>query len=145
MASASNYCPLRKGQRSGCPSPCARVDGLEPQTCLAPRADGRPSFWERPSHALPDRGEAPAGEGARILTQRLRLVNRIDVVRNYQRAQNFSHAARVLVGLSRDALAEGYAVTSALPTSLDARSIGWLKFKNPNAPAVKREAEDWGK
>jgi hypothetical protein len=26
------------------------------------------------------------------------------------------------------------------------RSKDWLKFKNPNAPAVKREAEeDWGK
>jgi hypothetical protein len=26
------------------------------------------------------------------------------------------------------------------------RSRDWLKFKNPNAPAVKREAEeDWGK
>jgi ATP-dependent DNA ligase len=25
------------------------------------------------------------------------------------------------------------------------RSPGWLKMKNPNAPAVKREAdEDWG-
>jgi hypothetical protein len=32
------------------------------------------------------------------------------------------------------AVAEGYAATSALPTSLDARPIGWLKFKNPNAP-----------
>jgi hypothetical protein len=83
------------------------------------------------------------------------LVNRIDVVRNHQRAHNLFmtvirvtgsqlDAARVLVGLSRDALAEGYAATSALPTSLDARPIGWLKFKNPNAPAVKRKAEDWG-
>jgi hypothetical protein len=27
-----------------------------------------------------------------------------------------------------------------------ARNLGWLKMKNPNAPAVKREAEeDWGK
>ena len=26
------------------------------------------------------------------------------------------------------------------------RSKDWLKFKNPNAPAVKREAEeDWGR
>jgi len=26
------------------------------------------------------------------------------------------------------------------------RSPGWLKMKNPNAPAVKREAEeDWGR
>jgi ATP-dependent DNA ligase len=26
------------------------------------------------------------------------------------------------------------------------RSLDWLKFKNPAAPAVKREAEeDWGK
>jgi ATP-dependent DNA ligase len=24
------------------------------------------------------------------------------------------------------------------------RSADWLKFKNPAAPAVKREAEDWG-
>jgi hypothetical protein len=24
------------------------------------------------------------------------------------------------------------------------RSRDWLKMKNPNAPAVKREAEDWG-
>jgi hypothetical protein len=25
------------------------------------------------------------------------------------------------------------------------RSPDWLKFKNPAAPAVRREAEDWGK
>jgi ATP-dependent DNA ligase len=25
------------------------------------------------------------------------------------------------------------------------RSPDWLKFKNPAAPAVKREEEDWGK
>jgi hypothetical protein len=26
-----------------------------------------------------------------------------------------------------------------------ARCRDWLKFRNPAAPAVKREAEDWGK
>jgi len=31
-------------------------------------------------------------------------------------------------------------------TYLSGRSPDWLKFKNPEAPAVKREAEeDWGK
>jgi hypothetical protein len=28
---------------------------------LTPKADGRPSFWERPSHALPDREKTRRG------------------------------------------------------------------------------------
>lgn len=32
------------------------------------------------------------------------------------------------------------------PSFFHARNLGWLKMKNPEAPAVKREAEeDWGK
>src|SRR5262249_11666336 len=31
----------------------------------ATRRDGRPSFWERPSHALPDRGDPPWGDASR--------------------------------------------------------------------------------
>src|SRR5262249_23832669 len=47
--------PIRTGQRLGA-TPLARVDSLEPQCkCHPPRQNGRPSFWERPSHALPDR------------------------------------------------------------------------------------------
>src|SRR5262249_12998288 len=43
-------------------APLARVDGLEPLNANPPRQVGRPSFWERPSHALPDR-EKPARGG----------------------------------------------------------------------------------
>jgi len=30
----------------------------------SPRADGRPSFWERPGHALPDRRKPRRGGAA---------------------------------------------------------------------------------
>src|SRR5947208_2687468 len=36
--------------------PLARADGLG-NRMRSPRQDGRPPFWERPSHALPDRKE----------------------------------------------------------------------------------------
>jgi hypothetical protein len=41
----------------------ARVDGLEPPTNVEPHGgSGRPSFWERPSRALPDRKGPPWDE-----------------------------------------------------------------------------------
>src|SRR5262249_6484032 len=49
---------LERGSDQAAPSSCARVDGLEPYNA-PPRQDGRPSFWERPSHALPDRRRVP--------------------------------------------------------------------------------------
>src|SRR5262245_49643911 len=45
--------PIRRGSDQAAPP--VRELGLEPLTMLSPRADGRPSFWERPGHALPDR------------------------------------------------------------------------------------------
>ena len=36
-------------------APLARVDGLEPTNAQNQQRVGRPSFWERPSRALPDR------------------------------------------------------------------------------------------
>jgi len=50
--------PIRRGSDQA--APCARVDGLEPYETMPPRQDGRPSFWERPGHALPDREKGPA-------------------------------------------------------------------------------------
>src|SRR5262249_59152006 len=53
--------PNLEGPAPGPPPPCARFDGFNPpmrKPCL-PRRDGRPSFWERPGHALPDRDKAP--------------------------------------------------------------------------------------
>src|SRR5215831_18400002 len=60
---ASISAPRLEGAATRLP-PCARVDGLEPRMkCLPPaRQDGRPSFWGRPGHALPDR-EFPAARG----------------------------------------------------------------------------------
>src|SRR6516225_1733107 len=52
--------------------PSARVDGLEPLSLLSPRADGTPSFWERPSHALPDR-KRTAAERCQVGQGRLAL------------------------------------------------------------------------
>jgi hypothetical protein len=46
-------------------APLARVDGLEPIMHKTPRQPGRPSFWERPSRALPDRGFRCAGDVSR--------------------------------------------------------------------------------
>jgi hypothetical protein len=38
------------------------------------------------------------------------------------------------------------ALITPISRSCSSRSPDWLKMKNPNAPAVKREAkEDWGK
>jgi len=59
--------PNLKGAATRLPLPCARVNGLEPpneKPCL-PRQDGRPSFWERPSNALPDR-KKPAAERRQV-------------------------------------------------------------------------------
>jgi len=45
----------------------ARVDGLEPPTNVEPHGgSGRPSFWERPSRALPDRKGAHCGVSIRL-------------------------------------------------------------------------------
>src|SRR5512139_2618360 len=43
--------------------------------------------------------------------------------------------------------AQGRRTSDGPPPSLfHARNLGWLKMKNPEAPAVKREAEeDWGR
>jgi hypothetical protein len=49
--------------------PLARVDGLEPQSNDCQQRNGRSSFWERPSRALPDPKGAAAG-----LTSRLPVV-----------------------------------------------------------------------
>jgi ATP-dependent DNA ligase len=47
--------------------------------------------------------------------------------------------------LSRDTL-EGIVSKRLGSRYVSGRSKDWLKFKYPNAPAVKREAEeDWGK
>src|SRR5262245_3172177 len=57
---------LRLERGSDQAAPLARVDSLEP-LMRSPRADGRPSFWERPGHALPDL-EAPS-RGATLVGQ----------------------------------------------------------------------------
>src|SRR5262249_40530502 len=53
--------PIRRGSDQAAP-PCARVDGLEPLKHAPPRQDGRPSFWDRPSYALPDREGPPRSD-----------------------------------------------------------------------------------
>lgn len=47
--------PIRKGQRLGCPFERESMALDQVMRLAAPRLNGRPSFWERPSHALPDR------------------------------------------------------------------------------------------
>ena len=80
------------------------------------RQDGRPSFWERPSHALPDRkGDLP--RGACILAKAYGFEN-YQIVRGHETADNFQMsnnwirvtgcqlaAGRALASLSRQELA----------------------------------------
>jgi hypothetical protein len=57
-----HFPPDLKGQRPGCPSPVRELMALSHAVHETPRKrEGRPSFWERPSHALPDRKDTAAG------------------------------------------------------------------------------------
>jgi hypothetical protein len=53
--------PFERGSDQAAPSSASRwpwtIDTSQPA-----RLDGRPSFWERPSHALPDRRSPPRGQ-----------------------------------------------------------------------------------
>ena len=51
------------------PGYLARVDGLEPTKPYPRSGNGRPSFWERPSRALPDRKGAHCGAAIRLCRQ----------------------------------------------------------------------------
>src|SRR5262245_3378587 len=107
---ASIPAPFERGSDQA--APLARADDLEP-FARAPRQDGRPSFWERPSHALPDRKGLP--RGACILAKAYGFEN-YQIVRGHESADNFQMtirltgcqlaAGRALAGLSRHELAE---------------------------------------
>src|SRR5215467_6986965 len=62
-----SHFPIRKGQQPSCPSPVRELMALNRMKTMPPRQHGRPSFWERPSRALPDRDSPP--RGSRILAQ----------------------------------------------------------------------------
>src|SRR5215831_7435342 len=57
---------LERGSDQAAPSSARELMALNPLICPPPpQQDGRPSFWERPSHAPPDRGNPPRGDASR--------------------------------------------------------------------------------
>jgi ATP-dependent DNA ligase len=56
----------------------------------------------------------------------------------------FSHLSEALLACTLDSC-EGIVSKQLGPRYRSGRSRDWLKFKNPEAPAVRREAEEEGK
>src|SRR5262245_15782364 len=96
--------PNLKGQQPSCPFPVRELMALSRSLHETPRErEGRPSFWERPSHALPDREEPAArtmlvGQGWLAVSNDWSLA-RADAAQRIQRSAG--RWARIIPALSR--------------------------------------------
>jgi hypothetical protein len=101
--------PAPKGQRPGCPF-LARIDGLEPLNQFPHERDGRPSFWKRPSRALPDR----EGSRRRAMPSRPSQAGRVNDLVKYADKPS-KHRSRYIASRTRSAQRDPSASRRCLP------------------------------